>query len=78
MTHSLRGGDNHGSLNGFAALSKADKDSAYVKEHLILKYIRAKLANFLNDFRSTDWFGRFGLPVSNGRHNQLSESQFSG
>ena len=44
-------------------------------EHPVLKYFRAKLANFLNDFRRADWFGRFGLPVSNGRHNQLSASQ---
>ena len=82
MTHSLHGGDNHGKLNGFTALGKAigtpkssEKDSAYVTEHSILKYFRAKLANFLNDFRRADWFDRFGLPVSNGRHNQLSKSQ---
>jgi hypothetical protein len=82
MTHSLHGGDNHGDFNGFTALGKAigtpnstDKDLAYVREHPILKYFRAKLANFLNDFRRPDWFVRFGLPVSNGRHNQLSESQ---
>ena len=82
MTHSLHGGDNHGSHNGFAALSKAigtpdstDKDSAYVMEHPVLKYFRAKLANFLNDFRRPGWFDRFGLPVSNGLHNQLFGSQ---
>jgi len=80
MTHSLHGGENNN--NGFAALGKAigtpnstDKDSAYVTEHPILKYFQAKLANFLNDFRRPDWFVRFGLPVSNGRHNQLSGSQ---
>ncbi len=28
-----------------------DKDSAYVAKHPVLKYFRAKLANFLNDFR---------------------------
>ena len=28
-----------------------EKDSAYVTEHPVLKYFRAKLANFLNDFR---------------------------
>ena len=33
------------------------------------------VANFLNDFRRPDWFTRFGLPVSNGGHNQLSKSQ---
>ena len=82
MTHSLYGGCNHGKQNGFAALGKSigtpessEKDSAYVTEHPILKYFQAKLANFLNDFRRADWFDRFGLPVSNGRHNQLSKSQ---
>ena len=82
MTHSLYGGGNHGKQNGFAALGKSigtpkssDKDSVYVTEHPVLKYFRAKLANFLNDFRRADWFDRFGLPVSNGRHNQLSKSQ---
>ncbi len=82
MTHSLHGGANHGENNGFAALSTAigtpnssDKDCAYVIEHPVLKYLQPKLDNFLNDFRRPDWFTRFGLPVSNGRHNQLSESQ---
>ena len=80
MTHALHGGENNN--RGFAALGKAigtsdstDQDSAYVTEHPVLKYFRAKLANFLNDFRRADWFGRLGLPVSNGRHNQLSKSQ---
>jgi hypothetical protein len=61
MTHYLHGSDNHGNAKGFTALSKAigtpdptDKDSAYVREHPILKYFRAKLANFLNDFRRAD------------------------
>ncbi len=72
-------------MNGPTALGKAiqvgtpyltDKDCAYVTKHPVLKYLRPKLANFLNDFRRPDWFTRFGLPVSNGRHNQLSESQF--
>jgi hypothetical protein len=82
MTHSLHGGVNHGKCNGFTALGKkigtpksSDKDCAYVTEHPVLKYLRPKLANFLNDFRRPDWFTRFGLPVSNGRHNQLFESQ---
>ena len=83
MTHSLHGASNaSGNQFGFAALGKAigtpkssDKDSAYVTEHPVLKYFRAKLANFLNDFRRAGWFDRFGLPVSNGRHNQLSKSQ---
>ena len=83
MTHSLFGSHNgSGKSNGFTALGKSigtpessETDSAYVTEHPILKYFQAKLANFLNDFRRADWFDRFGLPVSNGRHNQLSESQ---
>ena len=80
MTHSLHGGENNN--NGFTALGKkigtpksSDEDCAYVTEHPVLKYLRPKLANFLNDFRRPDWFTRFGLPVSNGRHNQLFESQ---
>ena len=55
MTHSLHGGG-LGHSNGFTALGKTigtpkstDKDSAYVTEHPVLKYFRAKLANFLND-----------------------------
>ena len=78
----IYGGGNHGQQNGFAALGKSIgtpkssvQDSAYVTEHPVLKYFRAKLANFLNDFRRAGWFDRFGLPVSNGRHNQLSKSQ---
>jgi hypothetical protein len=78
MTHSLHGGQNQGRNNGFAALGKSigtrkstDKDLAYVVEHPVLKYLLPKLANFLNDFRRPNWFPRFGLPVSNGRHNQL-------
>jgi hypothetical protein len=84
MTHSLQGGYSQANLNGFTALGKAigtpystDKDCAYVTEHPVLKYLWPILANFLNDFRRPDWFTRFGLPVSNGRHNQLSESQVS-
>ncbi len=64
MTHCFHGGDNGtGQFNGFTALGKSfgtpkstDKDSAYVKEHPVLKYFRAKLANFLNDFRRVNWF----------------------
>ncbi len=70
MTHSLHGGANHAKFNGFTALGKkigtpksSDKDYAYVTEHPVLKYLRPKLANFLNDFRRPDWFTRFGLPV---------------
>jgi len=58
MTHSLHGGHDHGLDNGFTTLGKSigtpnatDKDLAHVAEHPVLKYFRAKLANFLNDFR---------------------------
>ncbi len=78
MTHCFLGGVNHGKFNGFTTLGKeigthnsTDNDSAYVTEHLVLKFVRAKLANFLNDFRRVNWLDRFGLPLSNGRHNQL-------
>ncbi len=61
MTHSLHGGESN--RNGFAALGKSivtpesiEKDSAYVMEHPVLKYLWPKLANFLNDFRRPDWF----------------------
>ncbi len=82
MIHSLNGGGSHCEQNCFTALRKAietpdltDKDSAYIMKHSVLKYFRAKRANFLNNFRRANWFGRLGLPVSNGGHNQLSESQ---
>ncbi len=79
MTRSLHGGfSDFGRANGFTALGKAigtsestDKDAAYVMEHPVLKYFRPKLANFLNDFLRANWFDRFRLPVSNGKHNQL-------
>jgi hypothetical protein len=82
MTHSLHGGGNTSGKNiGFAALSKSigtpkstDQDSAYVTEHPVLKYFRAKLANFLNDFRRADWFDRFGLPVSRKAQSALQKS----
>jgi hypothetical protein len=55
MTRVLHGGETN--KNGFAALGKAigtrkstDKDCAYVTDHPVLKYLRPKLANFLNDF----------------------------
>jgi len=77
MTHCLHGGDNHGNNNGFTALGKTigspkttETDADYVKEHQILKYFRKKLACYLHDYRR-HWFGRLGLPVSNGEHNQL-------
>ncbi len=80
MTHCFHDGYSaSGKKNGFTALGKeigtidsTDQDSAYVTEHPVLKYSRAKLANFLNDFRRADWFVQL---VSNGRHNQLSQSQ---
>ncbi len=81
MTHSLHGGDNHGNFNGFAALSKQigtpiqeKKDLDYVQEHQVLNYFRKKLAYYLHDYR-THWFARLRLPVPNGKHDQLCESQ---
>ncbi len=48
-------------FNGFAALGKAigtpdstDKDCDNVTAHPVLKYLRPKLTNFLNDFRRPD------------------------
>ena len=79
MTHSLHGGDNHGDHNGFTALGKTigtrkstPKDSEYVEEHSVLKYLRGKLACYLHDFRR-HWFVRLRLPPPNGRHDQLYE-----
>jgi len=77
MTHCLHGGVNHGQRNGFTALGKtigthksSDRDSEYVEEHSVLKYLRGKLACYLHDFRS-HWFSSFKLPPPNGRHDQL-------
>jgi hypothetical protein len=51
------------------------KDSEYVEEHSVLKYLRGKLACYLHDFRS-HWFSRsLKLPPPNGRHDQLYEHQ---
>ena len=62
MTHRLHGGDNHGKFNGFTALGKTIgtrkstlRDSEYVEEHSVLKYLRGKLACYLHDFRR-HWF----------------------
>ena len=82
MTHSLHGGDNHGEFNGFTALGKSIgtrkstlKDSEYIEEHAVLKYLRGKLACYLHDFRR-HWFSRsLKLPPPNGRHDQLYEHQ---
>jgi len=81
MTHSLHGGDNHGDHNGFTALGKTigtrkstPKDSEYVEEHSVLKFLRRKLACYLHDFRR-HWFVRLRLPPPNGRHDQLYEHQ---
>ena len=81
MTHSLHGGGNHDNNNGFTALGKTigtnkstPKDSEYVEEHSVLKYLRGKLACHLHDYRS-HWFSRLRLPPPNGRHNQLSGHQ---
>ena len=81
MTHVFHGGDNHGNFNGFTAFGKkigtpksSEMDSDYVKEHQVLKYFRKKLACYLHDFRR-HWFNLLGLPVPNGKHDQLYESQ---
>ena len=78
MTHSFHGGGNN--QNGFTAFETAigtsdssARDAEYVREHKHLKYLRKKIANFLHDFYRR-WFGRFGLPPSNGKHNQLEGS----
>ena len=75
MTHSLYGGGNHGQQNGFTALGKkigtsksTQKDSDYVTEHQVLKYLRNKIAHYLHDYRR-HWFPRFGLPPPNGEHD---------
>ena len=56
MTHCVHGGVNHGQRNGFTALGKtigthksSDRDSEYVEEHSVLKYLRGKLACYLHD-----------------------------
>ena len=81
MTHCLHGGGNHGNHNGLAALGQTigtskstQTDADYVIEHKVLKYLRAKIAYYLHDYRR-HWFPRFGLPPPNGEHDQLRESQ---
>ena len=81
MTHCLHGGGNHDRQNGFAALGKTigtskstQTDADYVAEHKVLKYLRAKIAHHLHDYRR-HWFPRFGLPPPNGEHDQLRGSQ---
>ena len=80
MTHSLHGGRDTGLNNGFTAIGtrigtkhQSARDSEYVKEHSVLKYVRKKLACYLHDFRR-HWFNRrLRLPPPNGRHDQLYE-----
>ena len=82
MTHNLHGGNDSGNNNGFTALGKTIgtrkstlKDSEYVEEHAVLKYLRGKLACYLHDFRR-HWFAvSLKLPPPNGRHDQLYEHQ---
>jgi hypothetical protein len=82
MTHFLHGGDNHGQFNCFTALGKTigthkstPRDSEYIDEHSVRKYLRGKLACYLHDFRR-HWFSRsLKLPPPNGRHDQLYEHQ---
>ena len=81
MTHCLHGGDNHGKFNSFTALGKTigthkstQRDSEYVEEHSVLKFLRGKLACYLHDFQvRCHWFVRLRLPLPNGRHDQLYE-----
>ena len=54
MTHRLHGSDNQGNYAGFTALGKTIrtrksnfKDSEYVNEHSVLKYVRKKMACYL-------------------------------
>jgi len=79
MIHALHGGFNCGKNNGFTALGKrigtsksSEKDTYYVMEHQVLKFLRWKVAHYLHDYRS-HWFCRFRLPPPNGRHDQLYE-----
>ena len=54
ITHSLHGGDNYGKHNGFTALGKTigtskttETDADYIAEHKALKYLRNKIAHYL-------------------------------
>ena len=78
MIHDLHGGGNNS--NGFTAFEtdigtsdSSVRDTEYVREHPPLKYLSKKIANYLHDFRR-HWFDSFGLPPSNGEHNQLQGS----
>ena len=54
---------------------QSEKDSEYIKEHTVIKYLRGKLACYLHDFRR-HWFSHsLKLPAPNGRHDQLYEHQ---
>ena len=49
---------------------QSEKDSEYIKEHSVIKYLRGKLACYLH------WFSHsLKLPAPNGRHDQLYEHQ---
>jgi hypothetical protein len=59
----------------FGTRKSTPRDLQYVEEHLVLKYLRGKLACYLHDFRR-HWFSRsLRLPPPNGRHDQLYEHQ---
>ena len=75
MTHCLHGSGTH--RNGFTALEttigtsdSSARDAEYVSQHEHLEYLRKKIAHYLHDFHRY-WFGRFGLPPSDGEHKQL-------
>ena len=78
MTHCFHAGGTH--YTGFTAFEatigtsdSSARDTEYVMEHEHLKYLHKNIANFLHDFYR-HWFGRFGLPPSNGKHDQLFAS----
>ena len=73
----MHGGGDNGTGTGFTALGttigtsdSSARDAEYVMEHQHLKYLRKKIVHYLHDFHIR-WFGSFGLPPSNGEHDQL-------
>ena len=67
MTHRLHGGNKHGKFNGYTALGKTigtrkmtARDSEYVEEHSVLKYVRKKRAEYEPTLENC-WYGRVVL-----------------
>jgi hypothetical protein len=80
MTHSFHCGGDHGTgftvletTIGTQASDASARDAEYVLEHEPLKYLCKKIVHFLHDFHRR-WFVSFGLPPSNGEHDQLKGS----